>query len=156
GGHGRPAAGAAPGRVDGRPGVRHQDARDVQALVCPLAEVPHCHLRDPVRAAGAARLVGDSLWAEVVHMTGPRWVKPVAITAGAPLAAAALVVLLWKTSLGQAVTWQRQISPGRLSAAHAFLEDNCAACHTAGRGPEAANCVVCHANDAVLLQRQPT
>jgi hypothetical protein len=89
-------------------------------------------------------------------MTRPRWLKPVAIVAGAGLGAVALVVLLWKTSLGQAVTWQRQASPGRLSVAHAFLEDNCAACHTADRGPEAANCVACHANDAALLQRQPT
>jgi hypothetical protein len=54
------------------------------------------------------------------------------------------------------VTWQRQASPGRLSAAHAFLEDNCAACHTAEKGPEAANCIACHANDEALLQRQPT
>jgi hypothetical protein len=89
-------------------------------------------------------------------MTGPPWVKPVAIIAGAGLGAVVLVALFWKTSLGQAVTWQRQASPGRLSAAHAFLEDNCAACHTAGQGPEAANCIACHANDAAVLQRQPT
>lgn len=89
-------------------------------------------------------------------MTWPRWLKPVAIVAGAGLGAVALAVLLGKTSLGQAVTWQRQASPGRLSAAHAFLEDNCAACHTADRGPEAANCIACHANDTALLQRQPT
>jgi hypothetical protein len=89
-------------------------------------------------------------------MTRPPWVKPVAIAAGAVLGAVALAVLLWKTSLGQAVTWQRQASPGRLSGAHAFLENDCAACHTAVRGPEAANCIACHANDETLLQRQPT
>jgi hypothetical protein len=89
-------------------------------------------------------------------MTRPPWVKPVAIAAGAVLGTAAVVVLLWETSLGQVVTWQRQTSPGRLSAAHAFLENNCAACHTAARGPEAANCIACHANDEALLERQPT
>jgi hypothetical protein len=89
-------------------------------------------------------------------MTRPRWVKRGVIAAGAILAAVVLALLLWKTSLGQAVTWQRQASPGRLSAAHAFLEDNCAACHTAGTGPEAVNCIACHANDSALLQRQPT
>jgi hypothetical protein len=89
-------------------------------------------------------------------MTRPPWVKPVAIAAGAVLGVVALVVLLWKTSVGQGVTWQQQASPGRLSAAHAFLENNCAACHTAERGAEAANCIACHANDEALLQRQPT
>jgi hypothetical protein len=89
-------------------------------------------------------------------MTRPSWVKPAAIAAGAVLGAVVVVVLLWKTSLGQVATWQRQASPGRLSTAHAFLADNCAACHTAERGPEAANCIACHANDEALLQRQPT
>lgn len=52
--------------------------------------------------------------------------------------------------------WQRQASPGPLSAGHAFLEKNCAACHTPLRGVEAPNCIVCHANDQALLQRQAT
>jgi hypothetical protein len=83
-------------------------------------------------------------------------IKLIAVAAGLVVAAIVLVVLLRNTSLGQAVTWQRQASPGRLSAAHAFLENNCAACHTAERGPGAANCIACHANDEALLQRQPT
>lgn len=37
--------------------------------------------------------------------------------------------------------------PGPLSEAHAFLGDNCAACHTPYRGVEDSNCI---------LQRQPT
>jgi hypothetical protein len=83
-------------------------------------------------------------------------VKLVAVVAGLAGAGIVLVVLLRNTSLGEAVTWQRQASPGRLSASHAFLENNCAACHTSVKGVEAANCVVCHANNESLLQRQPT
>ena len=43
------------------------------------------------------------------------------------------------------VAAQRAVSPGRLSKAHAFLENNCAACHTPLKGVEAKNCIVCHA-----------
>jgi len=52
--------------------------------------------------------------------------------------------------------WQRMASPGALSQAHTFLEHNCAACHTSVKGVEAASCIVCHANNQALLQRQPT
>lgn len=52
--------------------------------------------------------------------------------------------------------WQRMALPGRLSSAHAFLEHNCAACHTAGNSVESSNCIACHANNESLLQRQPT
>lgn len=52
--------------------------------------------------------------------------------------------------------WQRQVSPGRLSAPHAWLETNCAACHTPVKSAEATKCVGCHANNTALLQRQPT
>lgn len=82
--------------------------------------------------------------------------KLIAVLAGLVSAAIALVILLRNTSLGQAVTWQRQASPGRLSASHAFLENNCAACHTSVRGVEAASCTACHATNQSLLQRQPT
>ena len=50
----------------------------------------------------------------------------------------------------------RMALPGELSKAHAFLEHNFAACHTAEKGVEASNCIACHANDEALLQRQPT
>lgn len=53
-------------------------------------------------------------------------------------------------------TWQRMASPGELSKAHASLENNCAACHTPMKGVEAKNCIVCHADNKALLQRQPT
>jgi hypothetical protein len=82
--------------------------------------------------------------------------KLIALLVGAPGAAIVLIILLRNSSLGQAVTWQRQASPGRLSASHAFLENNCAACHTSVRGVEAENCTACHSNNESLLQRQPT
>ena len=53
-------------------------------------------------------------------------------------------------------SWQRMALPGELSKAHAFLDHNCAACHTAVKGVEASNCIVCHANNETLLQRQST
>ncbi|NOT58440.1 MAG: cytochrome c3 family protein [Deltaproteobacteria bacterium] len=52
--------------------------------------------------------------------------------------------------------WQRMAVPGALSNAHAFLEHNCAACHTPVTGADDIKCIGCHANDEALLQRQPT
>ena len=52
--------------------------------------------------------------------------------------------------------WQRMAAPGELSKAHASLENNCTACHTPMKGVEAKNCIVCHADNKALLQRQPT
>lgn len=53
-------------------------------------------------------------------------------------------------------SWQHMATPGELSQAHAFLEQDCNACHTPGKGVEAVNCTVCHAADLAILQRQPT
>jgi hypothetical protein len=61
-----------------------------------------------------------------------------------------------RSDLFHAATWERMASPGALSHAHTFLEHNCAACHTAGKGVEASSCIACHANNQSLLQRQPT
>lgn len=52
--------------------------------------------------------------------------------------------------------WQRQVSPGPLSAAHAPLERNCSACHTPVQSAEDTKCIGCHVNNTALLQRQPT
>lgn len=52
--------------------------------------------------------------------------------------------------------WQHAVLPGELSQSHAFLEQNCAACHTANKGVEAKNCIVCHADNIAVLQRQPS
>ena len=81
-----------------------------------------------------------------------KWVTIIA----ALIAAAVLGGVLHQRGVMQAAIWQRQVSPGRLSAAHASLENDCAGCHTPVKGVEAENCVVCHANNADLLQRQPT
>ena len=58
----------------------------------------------------------------------------------------------WK----RASTWQHMASPGALSHAHADLEQNCVACHTSVQGVDPVKCVLCHASDQDLLQRQPT
>ena len=58
----------------------------------------------------------------------------------------------WK----QTATWQRMTEPGALSKAHAHLENNCSACHEPVRGVTTEKCIVCHANDKAVLQRQPT
>ena len=69
------------------------------------------------------------------------------------IAAATLAVLHFKRAQ---VAVERAIRPGELSQPHAFLKNNCAACHTATKGVEAKNCIVCHANNERVLQRQPT
>ncbi len=70
------------------------------------------------------------------------------------------VAVWWLTpsesAFKQSSTWQQMTEPGALSAPHAHLENNCAACHTSVKGVEASKCIVCHANNESLLQRQPT
>lgn len=68
--------------------------------------------------------------------------------------AAAMLTLLHFTPAQVAV--QRAVHPGDLSQPHAFLENNCAACHTAVKGVEEENCIVCHADNLAVLQRQPS
>jgi hypothetical protein len=51
---------------------------------------------------------------------------------------------------------QHAVRPGELSQPHAFLANNCAACHTAVKGVEAKNCIVCHADNKSVLQREPS
>ena len=84
--------------------------------------------------------------------TWKRW----AVVSAVVLAAAAGVWVLTRfTTLGRAETWERQASPGDLSAAHAFLANDCAACHTPVKGVTADKCAACHA-DSPVLGRQPT
>ncbi len=59
-------------------------------------------------------------------------------------------------SVTRSSIWQQLASPGPLSKAHAFIGENCAACHTPVAGVMRAKCVICHANDTELVQRQPT
>ena len=78
------------------------------------------------------------------------------VVAAAVIAAVLLAVVAWQGPPWRANAWQRLASPGPLSDAHAHLEGDCAACHAAGRGPEAAKCAACHASNEHLLGRQPT
>lgn len=84
---------------------------------------------------------------------------PPALVAG--LAVALLLGLVTAAALPwrewhDPVAWQRLASPGPLSAAHASLEKDCAACHTSVKGVDSARCISCHATNEALLQRQPT
>ena len=82
--------------------------------------------------------------------------KRIAAAAVLLVIAVAVVALARRTPLNRASTWQRLASPGGLSAAHASLAGDCAACHTPVKGVEASGCVACHADNTALLQRQPT
>ncbi|VTU44558.1 cytochrome c3 family protein [Variovorax sp. RA8] len=63
----------------------------------------------------------------------------------------------WSKSDSQTRTfWQQAVAPGTLSQSHAFLANNCAACHTPVKGVEPKLCIACHADNTALLQRQPT
>ncbi len=66
-----------------------------------------------------------------------------------------VALLLWASGKAE-TTWNHAVNPGRLSKPHASLETRCSACHTPARGVEASGCIVCHANNQELLQRQPT
>ena len=52
--------------------------------------------------------------------------------------------------------WRQAVKPGDLSQSHAFLSNNCVACHTPVKGVEPTLCISCHADNTALLQRQPT
>jgi hypothetical protein len=66
------------------------------------------------------------------------------------------LVIPAESALKQAATWQGMASPGDLSRAHANLSDDCAACHTSVQGVDEAKCILCHADNPAILQRQPT
>ena len=54
------------------------------------------------------------------------------------------------------IHWGSLVLPGELSDAHAFLDNDCLSCHTPVIGVSRDKCVVCHANDTHVIQRQPT
>lgn len=72
------------------------------------------------------------------------------------LGVSAALLALRTPELREASFWRRQASPGALSTSHAELEDDCSDCHTSISGVEPAKCIVCHANETALLQRQAT
>ena len=83
------------------------------------------------------------------------WLRMGGVTLLVVLAGFGLVSLSVGTPMAPN-TWQRLVNPGELSVVHASLEQNCGSCHTAVMGVEATKCILCHANEASLLQRQPT
>ena len=75
---------------------------------------------------------------------------------GAGLLVILAVVMAMPESGNVPIVSRYLVNPGPLSQPHAFLENRCNACHSPVKGIEASNCIVCHANDEALLQRQPT
>jgi hypothetical protein len=75
----------------------------------------------------------------------------------ATLTIVVLIAAALSRSGSQAVPhWPEMVRPGALSAKHAFLGQNCEACHAAFSGVESEKCVLCHASDAETLARQST
>ena len=88
----------------------------------------------------------------------------VAFTAGIAVATFVVVLIFWRLphssddrpQLLDISALQNVASPGELSSVHAFMEHDCAACHTPIKGPDASNCKSCHANNSVLTIAQTT
>ncbi|TFV35090.1 class III cytochrome C family protein [Bradyrhizobium frederickii] len=70
--------------------------------------------------------------------------------------AAAASIALFRGSAGIVPGWTRLVSPGPLSAKHAFLSNSCESCHTPVKGVEAAACIACHSPSAADLAKQST
>lgn len=87
----------------------------------------------------------------MVRLNPKTWLKIFVLLAFA----ASAIFAFWYAKDSRA-GWQSQAMPGKLSAAHAFLETDCASCHTPLQGVDEAKCITCHANNEALLQRQPT
>lgn len=67
--------------------------------------------------------------------------------AGAAMAVG-LPVAIHRSGSADFPLWIKAASPGSLSAAHAFLSQQCESCHTPTKGVEAAACLTCHATAA--------
>ena len=71
------------------------------------------------------------------------------------IAGIAAAILAIKHYPAVQIAAQRAVSPGELSAKHAYLADRCASCHDPNHGVAVAKCTACHANSERLLGRQP-
>ena len=72
------------------------------------------------------------------------------------IAGIAAAILAIKHYPAVQIAAQRAVSPGELSAKHAYMADRCASCHDPNHGVAVAKCTACHANSERLLGRQPT
>ena len=78
-------------------------------------------------------------------------------TGGVAIAIAVGLGIDWRQKDSQTRrVWQQAVVPGPLSQSHAFLSNQCVACHTPLKGVEPTLCIACHADNTALLQRQPT
>lgn len=68
----------------------------------------------------------------------------------------AVPTAIYRSGAAAVPVFQAMVKPGPLSAKHAFLSDNCEACHAPNRGVVAAACIVCHADNQSLLGSQAT
>lgn len=79
---------------------------------------------------------------------------------------AIILVVIWRSEgsvrhlesivEGAELDWKPLAMPGDLTEGHAFIGEDCRACHTAVVGVERQKCVTCHVSEAALLGRQPT
>lgn len=87
----------------------------------------------------------------------PTTVKVLIVSLVTILVVALGIGIDWNRSDSRTRTvWQKAVAPGALSQSHAFLANQCVACHTPVKGVEPALCISCHADNTALLQRQPT
>lgn len=78
------------------------------------------------------------------------------LTLGALGLAFALPLVVHRGGPEAAIGWRGMVSPGPLSEAHAFLANDCTACHTPHVGIETSSCISCHANNETLLSTPDT
>lgn len=65
-------------------------------------------------------------------------------------------VVIYRSGTPVLPFWASSVSPGPLSAGHAFLGTDCENCHTPDKGIKAASCITCHAPAERLLEKQAT
>lgn len=72
------------------------------------------------------------------------------------LAIIAIPTTIYQSSSEALPIWDAAISPGPLSASHAFLNNKCESCHTPNRGIVASKCITCHTSAPELLMQPAT
>jgi len=70
--------------------------------------------------------------------------------------AAVASMALYRGGSGNIPGWTKLVSPGPLSAKHAFLSGACESCHAPVNGVAGAACIACHAPAAADLAKQST